>query len=62
MESSLCEGKSVTGTCKGDTSGGTATLVYNGALDSADSPTKITGKLTVVEYSVEGEFTATRVK
>jgi hypothetical protein len=54
------DGKSVTWTCKGDTSGGT--LVYKGTLDSADSPTKITGKLTVVEYSVEGEFTATRVK
>ena len=56
------DGKNVTWTCKGDSTGGTATLVYKGALDSADSPTKITGKVTVVEYSVEGEFTAARVK
>ena len=56
------DSKSVTWTCKGDSTGGTATLVYKGILDSADSPTKITGKVTVVEYSVEGEFTATRVK
>ena len=56
------DGKSATWTCKGDSPGGTATLVYKGTLDSADSPTKITGKVTVVEYRVEGEFTATRVK
>jgi hypothetical protein len=56
------DGKSVTWTCKGDSGGGTATLVYKGTLDSADSPTKIRGKVTAVEYSVEGEFTATRLK
>lgn len=56
------DGKSATWTCKGDSPGGTATLVYKGILDSADSPAKIIGKVTVVEYGVEGEFTATRVK
>jgi hypothetical protein len=56
------DGKSATWTCKGDSQGGTATLVYKGTLDSADSPTKITGKVTVVEYGVEGEFTARRTK
>ena len=38
------------------------TVVYKGTLDSADSTGKITGTVTAVGSSVEGEFTATRVK
>jgi hypothetical protein len=53
------DGKSVTWTYKSESPGGPVTVVYEGTLDSAD---KITGKVTAVEFSIEGEFTATRVK
>lgn len=52
-------GKSVTWTYKGDSQGGPVTVVYTGTIDSA---TKITGTVIAVEFSVEGEFTATRSK
>jgi hypothetical protein len=53
------DGKSVTWTYNSESSGGPVTVVYQGTLDSAD---KITGKVTAVEFSIEGEFTATRLK
>ena len=51
--------KSVTLTYKGDSAGGPVTVVYKGTIDSPD---KITGTVTAVEFSIEGEFTATRAK
>lgn len=53
------EGKNVTWTHKTESEGGTVTVEYTGKIDSA---TKITGKVLAVEFSVEGEFTATRAK
>jgi len=53
------EGKTVTWTHKTDSEGGTVTVEYTGKIDSA---TRITGKVLAVEFSVEGEFTATRSK
>ncbi len=52
-------GKNVTWTYKSDSQGGLVTVNHKGTIESPD---RITGTLTVVEYSVEGEFTATRVK
>lgn len=51
------DGKSVTWSYKGDSPGGPVTVVYKGTIQSA---TKITGKVTAIEFSIEGEFTATR--
>jgi hypothetical protein len=53
------DGKKATWTYKGESPGGPVTVVYNGTVDSAD---KMSGKVTAVEFSVEGDFTATRVK
>jgi hypothetical protein len=53
------EGKNVTWTYKGDSPGGTVTVVYTGTVESAS---KITGKVAALEFSIEGEFTATRSK
>jgi len=53
------EGKNVTWTYKTDTQGGVVTVIHKGTIESPD---KISGTLTAVEYSVEGEFTATRAK
>jgi hypothetical protein len=53
------DGKNVTWTYKTDSPGGLVTVVYKGTIDSAD---KMAGTLLAVEYSVEGEFTATRSK
>lgn len=53
------DGKSVTLTYKGDSAGGPVTVVYKGTIDSAD---RISGTVTAVEFSIEGEFTATRSK
>ena len=53
------EGKSVTWTYKGDSAGGPVTVVYRGTFEST---AKITGTVTAVEFSIEGEFTATRAK
>jgi hypothetical protein len=50
-------GKTVTWTYKGDSPGGPVTVVYNGTIES---PTRIAGKVTAVEFSIEGDFTATR--
>ena len=51
------DGKSVTWTHKSESEGGPVTVVYQGTVESA---TKITGKVTAIEFSIEGEFTATR--
>ena len=53
------DGKNVTFTYKGDSQGGPVTVVYAGTVESAN---KITGRVTAVEYSIEGDFTATRAK
>ena len=53
------DGKLVTWTHKSDSPSGPVTVVYKGSVASAD---KITGSVTAVEFSIEGEFTATRVK
>ena len=53
------DGKRVTWTYKGESPGGPVTVVYTGAVESAS---KITGKVTAVEFSIEGDFTATRAK
>jgi len=53
------EGKKVTLTYKGDSAGGPVTVVYTGTIESAD---KITGKVIALEFSIEGEFIATRAK
>jgi len=44
---------------KSEYNGGPITLTYKGTLDSSD---KIAGIVSVEEYSVDGEFTATRAK
>jgi hypothetical protein len=58
------DGKHVTWSYKGESPGGPLTVVYNGTIVSPenDSPEKITGKVLAVEFSIEGEFTATRAK
>ena len=53
------DGKTITWTYKSDSQGGPVTVVYNGTLDS-DS--QMTGTVTAVEFSIQGEFTATRAK
>ena len=53
------EGKNVTFAHKSESEGGTVTVEYTGKIESAD---KIAGKLLAVEFSVEGDFTATRAK
>jgi hypothetical protein len=53
------DGKNVTFTYKGDSAGGPVTVVYKGTVDSAD---KMSGTVTAVEFSIEGEFTATKSK
>ena len=54
------DAKNVTWTVKQESSqGGTVTVVYRGTLES---DTKMSGTVTAVEYSVEGEFKATKSK
>lgn len=54
------DGKSVTWTLKQESSqGGTVTVVYKGTLESES---KMSGTVTAVEYSIDGEFTATKSK
>jgi len=53
------EGKRVTWTYKTDSEGGPVTVVFDGTAESAD---KMAGKVTALEFSIEGEFTATRSK
>ncbi len=51
------DGKKVTWTYKGESPGGQVTVVYTGAVESAG---KITGSVEALEFSITGEFTATR--
>ncbi|MBI4909234.1 MAG: hypothetical protein HY820_36780 [Acidobacteria bacterium] len=51
------DGKKVTWTYKSESEGGMVTVVFNGTSESA---TKMSGTVLAVEYSVEGEFSATR--
>ena len=53
------DGKKVTWTYKADSEGGPVTVVYKGTFDSA---TKISGTVTAIEFSIEGEFIATQSK
>ena len=53
------EGQKVTWTYKTEYNGSPLTLTYNGTLDAPD---KFNGSVKVEEFSVEGEFTATRSK
>jgi len=53
------DGKKVSWVIKTEYNGGPLTLTYNGMLDAAD---KFNGTVNVEEYSVEGDFTATRAK
>ena len=54
------DGKSVTWTLKQESSqGGTVTVVYKGTLESES---KMSVTVTAVEYSIDGEFTATKSK
>jgi hypothetical protein len=50
------DGKNVGWVYKSEYNGGPITLTYKGTLAS---PNKISGTVTVEEYSVEGDFTAT---
>jgi hypothetical protein len=53
------DGKNVNWTYKSEYEGSPITLTYKGTSASGD---KITGSVTVEEYSVDGEFTATQSK
>ncbi|MBL8177988.1 MAG: hypothetical protein JNK48_25145 [Bryobacterales bacterium] len=50
------EGSNATWTYTAESEGGTVTVVYKGTVESEK---KISGTVTAVEFSVEGEFTAT---
>jgi len=53
------DGKKISWSFKSEYNGSPLTVQYEGSLTTDD---KITGTTTVPEYSVEGEFTATRAK
>ena len=53
------EGKNVTWVFKTEYNGGPITLTYKGTVDAPD---KFNGTVNVEEFSVEGDFTATRSK
>jgi hypothetical protein len=53
------DGKKVNWTYKSEYNGGPITMTYKGTADSTE---KISGSVTVEEYSVDGEFTATKSK
>jgi hypothetical protein len=53
------DGKKVTWSYKSEYNGNPLTVIYNGTIESA---TKIAGTVSVPEYSVDGEFTATQTK
>jgi len=53
------DGKKVTWTYKSDSEGGPVTVVYKGAFDS---PARISGTVSALEFGIEGEFTATPSK
>lgn len=49
------DGKQVTWTLRTESEGGAVTIVYAGTLESAS---RISGRVTAVEFGVEGDFTA----
>jgi hypothetical protein len=51
------EGKKVTWTIKTDSEGGPVTVLHEGTLESDGA---MSGKITAVEFGVEGEFKAKR--
>ena len=51
------EGTKATWTFQTDRDGSPLTIIYNGILES---PTKMNGTVTAVEFAVEGEFKATK--
>ncbi|MBL0159195.1 MAG: hypothetical protein IPP47_19080 [Bryobacterales bacterium] len=53
------DGKKITWTIKAESEAGPVTVVYAGTLESDDA---MSGSVTAVEFSVEGEFKATRSK
>jgi hypothetical protein len=53
------DGKKITWVYKSEYNGGPITLTYQGTLGAGD---KIAGTVNVAEYSVDGDFTATRSK
>lgn len=53
------DGKKVTWTIKTDSEAGAVTVIYSGTLESDNA---MSGSVTAVEFSVEGEFKATRSK
>jgi hypothetical protein len=53
------DGRNVNWVYKSEYNGGPITLTYKGTLDSTS---KISGTVTVEEYAVDGEFTATQSK
>lgn len=53
------DGKKITWVYKSQYNGGPITVTYQGTLGS---PEKMAGTVNVAEYSVDGDFTATRAK
>jgi len=53
------DGKNVNWVYKSEYNGGPITLTYKGSVEAAD---KINGTVSVEEYGVDGEFTATQSK
>jgi hypothetical protein len=53
------DGQKVTWTYRSDSEGGPVTVVFKGTIDS---PSAMKGTVTAVEFSIDGEFTATRGK
>ena len=53
------EGNKVTLTVSADSEGGAVTLLHNGTVEDAST---IRGTVTAVEFSVDGDFVATRSK
>lgn len=51
------EGAKATWTFQTDRDGSPLTIIYKGIVES---PTKMNGSVTAVEFGVEGEFTATK--
>jgi hypothetical protein len=53
------DGKNVHWTVKVETEGGPTTIIYKGAIDSANT---MSGSVSALEFGVSGEFKATRSK
>ena len=53
------DGKKVTLTISAESEGGAVTLLHNGTVED---PSTIRGTVTAVEFSIDGDFVATRSK